>query len=845
MAHKNARLLAGLMTSALFLSLFPGKSVMADSPEGKDDIKDMKQVADNAGYSMYFDEEEAQVAIKVKDSGDVWRSNPANADADTVASAYQKRQLKSQINIRYFDDNVQESTMDSYSDCVSLGAFETEYLDDGVKVTYNFGAKGEALILPEVISVERLEEFAGALEKSKSKKLIRNYTKMDPETMKEADKKENLATYPGLEKHSIYVLKSSTKDYIKEELASYLEEAGYTKEDYDFDLEDNGYQTDDNSPWFVIPITYKLEDTGFSAEVDPEAITYNEEGYHLVDVEILPYFGAAYAGTEGYIFVPDGSGALIDHDNGSVNTYTAKVYGQDVTMNALSYQKSQIDQAVTVRLPVFGEKSGDKAFFAIIEKGAAYADINASVSGRVNSYNNVYAGFQFLDYGASSLGNMVGSNSFQMYSKADFSDTYKLRYSFLSGEDSGYSRMACGYRDYLVRTGVFNERTSDSDIPFYAELIGAIDKYATILGVRYKSVTPLTTYDQALEITQGLKDSGVENLNILYSGWANGGLHGRAYTSIKEIKKLGKDLSLKNFLGKMEEDGNDVFLGTELQYTYKDKPLDGYTSLGDSPKYFDLSAVKEATYYLGSNRADKDNSIGLISPGSITKVTKEVERLSNYGAGLAIGSISYNLYTDQKEDNYIDRCKAQSINEAAIKTLSSDFGGKVLSQNANSYVLSYTSDVLDAPFDSNKSRIIDRVVPFYEMVLHGYVNYAGECLNMSDDYSTTFLKSIESGAGLYFKWIYEDNSVLKETDYDDMYSVNYSYWIDKAVEDYKAADTALGKLQGLLITDHEYIDEHLAKVTYENGTRVYVNFSKEPVTADGVTVNARNFVVVE
>ena len=58
------------------------------------------------------------------------------------------------------------------------------------------------------------------------------------------------------------------------------------------------------------------------------------------------------------------------------------------------------------------------------------------------------------------------------------------------------------------------------------------------------------------------------------------------------------------------------------------------------------------------------------------------------------------------------------------------------------------------------------------------MDYAGECLNMSDDYNTTFLKSIESGAGLHFKWIYEDNSILKETDYDDMYSVNYEYWLD-------------------------------------------------------------------
>ena len=90
-----------------------------------------------------------------------------------------------------------------------------------------------------------------------------------------------------------------------------------------------------------------------------------------------------------------------------------------------------------------------------------------------------------------------------------------------------------------------------------------------------------------------------------------------------------------------------------------------------------------------------------------------------------------------------------------------------------------------------------------------------------------------------------DNSILKETDYDDMYSVNYSYWIDKAVSDYEKANSALSRLQGLTITDHEYIDEKLSKVTYEDGTKVYVNFSKEQASADGVTIKAKNFVVVE
>lgn len=166
----------------------------------------------------------------------------------------------------------------------------------------------------------------------------------------------------------------------------------------------------------------------------------------------------------------------------------------------------------------------------------------------------------------------------------------------------------------------------------------------------------------------------------------------------------------------------------------------------------------------------------------------------------------------------------------------------MLGDNANAYILSYVTDIINVPLSSNGYQILDEDVPFYEMVLHGYVSYAGEALNTADDYTTTLLKSAEGGAGLYYQWIYEDNAVLKETEYDDLYSVNYANWIDQATRDYERLQQAMCGLESQHITGHERKGDVTCTV-YEDGSRVYVNYGEKQVQIDGVVIPAKDYVV--
>ncbi|MDE6419268.1 MAG: hypothetical protein K2K87_01935 [Lachnospiraceae bacterium] len=200
------------------------------------------------------------------------------------------------------------------------------------------------------------------------------------------------------------------------------------------------------------------------------------------------------------------------------------------------------------------------------------------------------------------------------------------------------------------------------------------------------------------------------------------------------------------------------------------------------------------------------------------------------------------MYSDLSERNYTDRQMAKINNTAAMGTLL-DGELSVMGDNANAYVWGCAGELFNVPLYSNHYMIIDEEVPFYEMVVHGYIPYAGSALNLADDYETAVLKSVESGAGLNFKWIYENNSIVKETDFDYLYSVNYEAWIDRALATYQRVNEQMGYLSNVEMVSHEIVRKDVVKITYADGSVVYVNYTDEAVTEDGITVGARDFAV--
>lgn len=807
----------------------------------------MKLITKTDKLELYFDEERTDIAVRVTDTGDVWFSNPEGAQEDEIASAYHQKRMQSQFSVKYYNENVQAAEMDNFNDSISSGQFEVEYLEDGVRITYTLGETAEKYILPQVINETRFQDYLDRMDKDEAKKTKRVYTYLDAAEMKEDKKKEYLEKYPSLAWNNLYVLQEGTKDYKKEEITGYFAAAGYTAEDMARDNEDGGFSASDEKPWFQIPLEYHLEEDNLIAQIDPDKVTYNSDSFYLVDIDLLEFFGAADATQDGYLFVPDGSGALIylDRTKKDVPSYIGTVYGQDVTNLINMGKKSEVDQSVTVRLPVFGLKSGEQAWFAVIEGSEARAEIHAEAAGNTGSYNHVYAGFSYLSYGSISLGDVVGTNSFQMYSRPEFTDTFQVRFGFLHGEDADYTGMAHYYQDYLAERGALVRQDKTDGIPMYLNLIGAVDKLKSVMGIKHRAVESMTTYAQATQIVNELQQEGVEHLKISYAGWSRGGFHGtapRAAAALRQLEDGGVTMDV--FLEDMEKRNIPVFHTAQLQYVYKDVWGDDYNPSAHSPRYYDKTIVKTGEYLIPNGILEDDN-IDLISPYFVNEKAQQfVDRTEKYALrGVSVGTLTSDLFSDFADARYTDRDEACRQNAQVLDTFDAFYGRNVMGSNSNAYTLAYLSDVVEVPFDSNRAQIIDEVIPFYGMVLHGYKDFAGQPLNMADDYATMVLKSVECGAGVSFEWIYEDNQKLKNTDYDDLYSVNYGIWKEKAVETWKKVNDAVGGVQGQLITDHRKLAEGVFKTTFEDGSSVIVNYNTDPVVQDGKTIEAQDFIV--
>lgn len=811
-------------------------------------LAQMELIAQNEYLNLYFDKTETSVAVEKKSTGQVWFSNPVDVESDTIASPYAKQRLKSQFTVRYYNESVQSAEMDNYNDSIMEGQFEVSYQDQGVTITYTLGNTGTKLILPQVISEEKFDALIAQMDEKAVKQIKRNYTLLNWETMKDSDKDTYSEMYSSVKEHNIYILKSGTKEYKQEELMGYFTGVGYTLEDMIADMQENGYEAEVNDPYFIIPLHYQLDGENLLAWVVPNEIEYNTNGFHLIGIDLLENFGAASAQEDGYLFVPDGSGALIYYNNGKTSrqSYTAQVYGADWSVNFLSEKKPEYDSNLSIKLPVFGAVTNDQAFLAILEDGEAMASVNADISGKINSYNTVYAGFLYLQNGPISLGDIIGNNSFQMYADRPYEGDFKIRYAFLSGNNASYSGMANYYRRYLVEQGVLKRQEVSEQLPFYVEYIGAIDKSKSILGVKYDATIALTTFDQAKEIGLQLKQAGIENQKVRFSAWMNGGISNTAPLKISPVSAVEKKLDAKDYAAQMKKEGIEVFFDTEFQEVHEDKLFDGYTSGSQAPRYFDKTVVRTGKYLIPNGFIMKKN-VDLISPYYLDSILKKyLKSAKKYNfAAVSAGGLASNVYSDFMNSRYTDRQQAADFNEAGLKKISDAYEGRLMGENAAGFAFSTLSDIVKAPMDSNNFQILDESIPFYEMVVRGYIEYTGNPINLSDDAEWTILKNIETGAGLYYQWCYADNSLVKETDYSYLYSIHYNYWMKEAIEQYQKMNEVFKNLQGQSIIGHEKLADGVYLVTYEKGTQIGVNYNETVYKQNGIQIDSKDFCVVK
>src|SRR5690606_3153619 len=129
------------------------------------------------------------------------------------------------------------------------------------------------------------------------------------------------------------------------------------------------------------------------------------------------------------------------------------------------------------------------------------------------------------------------------------------------------------------------------------------------------------------------------------------------------------------------------------------------------------------------------------------------------------------LHSDFRTKRIVFRENAKNIVREQLAKIR-DAYPNVLVSGGNAYAWSVSDQFVNVPIATSKFNIVDAEIPFMQMVLHGYADYAGSPINLSDEQDVTahLLKLAELGAAPHFLWSKESSSNLKFTRYDHLFS---------------------------------------------------------------------------
>lgn len=709
-------------------------------------------------------------------------------------------------------------------------------------MNYSIGDIEKEFVIPPVCREADMDQWIEGMTKEAKNIVKQYYKKYDINKLSKRDAKDKdslLEKYPLLETEVLYVLRDGTNDSLKKKMEQYFEESGYTYADYEADKELDNAEKSSDKPVFNVNMVYRLEGEDLVVEI-PLAELEGKDEYPIYSITPLPFFGAGGKEDDGYLLVPEGGGAIINFNNGklSQNSYYANLYGWDMALG-----RDAVVHNTRIYYNTFGISEGDDSFLCIMEEGVPYAAVQADISGHFNSYNYANVAYSITpreQYDVSEIAN----SSVYTYLKQLPDETLTQRYRFV---DSGsYVDMAKIYQSYLKDkyTGYFT-MNEDTQAPVTVEIVGAVDKVKQIVGVPVSRPLELTTYQEAQAMIEELYDEGFTNMSVKLSGWCNGGINQKVLNRVKTISDLGSKKDLMNTISSAQNLGVDVYLDGVTQYANNSNIFDGFFSIRDSARFLSKERA-ELFQYSAVTYTEREGwkSFYLLHPDLAAKMTDNlVAATDRYGAGVSFRDTGMDLSADYYKRNTVSRQAVMQQQETELKDIA-DTGKKIMINMGNDYAVPYSDVITNMDLQGSEYTILDEYVPFYQIALHGYVNYMGFPLNLSGDSEKSLLNAAEYGAGLYYTVMKESPFTLQNTLYTQYYGADYDTWHDRILSTYTRYNEELGHTFNQEMINHEMLQEDVSCTTYEDGTKVYVNYAHSDVLTPDGTVPARDYLVI-
>ena len=589
------------------------------------------------------------------------------------------------------------------------------------------------------------------------------------------------------------------------------------------------YDKDDIA--FKLVVNYQIKDGSVYVSAKYENLVADSDA-KLTKLSLLNSFGAYSEPKQGdYIFVPDGSGALIKtdtRDDSFDSELSFPIYGGDA---ASGHANSGTANAL---IPAYGMKQGNNAFVTIIDSGDAIATVSAD---RVRGGNDFYeAGVSF------DITPCTESKGKFYMSSESYDGDIGLCIRFLGGSNADYTGMAAAAREQLIRERILSTRTVEEQeyLPLDLTVIGVSDDTLfSFKRLNLKKEKTFTDFEQALDMLTRMKSKGINSIKLRSKGALSGGTDQSSIMTASLLARLGTRSDLKDLVEYVNAQNMEMYLDVNLLSAAKGDSFSSgrtagsifgkkaeYNAINNSP----LGKDKYAKRLLGMKYVEK----------SIIEILKDT-RFSQF-TGFCLNDVGSLLYSDYK--NGFNRQESAEMISEQLPSLTANM--KLMTDTGNFRVIKNVSFISHLPTCASQSRSAYVSVPFLQLVLHGIVGYSGEPLNFSENAKTSFLRCVEYGASPAYEWTYSDTYADKKNKSDedstDTVGVYYENWIASASELYERADAALKDLQAARMTSHSEIMSGVFCTEYDTGAKIYVNYTESDVTVSGITIPAGDFI---
>lgn len=590
--------------------------------------------------------------------------------------------------------------------------------------------------------------------------------------------------------------------------------------------------------WVTIPMVVTIGEGVLSASVlNNEIVNEQPESTVLTEMSILPHFGSASTADTGYMLVPDGCGGIIHYNNGAVasGAFEVQVYGAD---DAFVKDRTNGNEEKTL-LPVFGMKTGSKAFLATVTGCDAYANILAEVAGINTERNYVYPRFRFKETDSFPLKNQGGTEEDYIVVDVHTRDLpdATVQYRFLSGDKADYNGMADVYAAYLAETHGLKETGTDTE--YVLEVFGAVRKKKSVAGIPATVTEKLTTFAQAEEMLETLTALGLKATPTLRYRYAT---NSQIKTGVSEkvdlLSGLGGRKGYEALVSYAESLGGQVFLSMNSATTKESMFGSGYirniTNLKAYQYQYDALTGYQAPdskscLYMPDIVLDKLQTLFANAAKKPATDTLAVETVANR----VFSSFGKTHFTREDTKAYWQAALAQA----------GKAGVSLMLDNVAAYALPYAALAVDTPTQSNHYSMVDYDIPFYQLVVSRFMPCVSQPLNLTSNPRLAFLRCVQTGSVPQFAFVAEDPAIMQDTDLEWLFAADFDKWSADVADMVGQWQTIRQAAAASSIVSFRLIQENVTATVYGNGTTLLVNTGAADCVVDGTTVPAMGWAL--